>query len=659
MPSLKVNNLDEFKKAWEKAPELRSVLQKSFPDYYKQYQQGLLNVLYPKEQPKIEVKPSTPKTTKGPSIDTKIFTGAGKVLKPIAKTVVPGLSIANAIGNWNAPGSNWGSRTADTVSAIASFFPGVGTAVSAGTAILGEANRAINRKGAYDDTEYNKWVEQGGKFSPEYFNQDTLNRYTQHILNQNPSVDIKSLGEEVNKLNPDEYWGLAEQRLNSYDPTQGIQNVRSIPEPNNQIFNSKPVGSSITPTNSNLGIMTQSNIQPTLNPILGTSNQTLGAKPVVVDGMPTLTGEKIRVANNLNLDNLSNIIQGSNQMQNAPIPQQNNLNEYAQYIGQLQNQNQQVQQNLLNSYINALEEENKRQGWLNTVGQIGNDLATISPVITAGFVGPNGNYIEPNYVGRNPNERFRRDISELEKTQSKQLELQMALASNQAKQQQEGLKQIQNLEAAQALGNQLGINPAIFMNTDYGKAYLQQVINPQVTGQERRLDIYPETYADILKQRDTLAGNIDLANINNQADLQRALINAQAMRDQATIAGNIGLQRQILSDQNANYRAKLNAENEAYLKMLGYNNAKEVARIYANQGINLQQLKNQQDNSVEKAKVFADILGNSRTPQEALQYYNMLMGNTPMTQVVPPTSSGQGTTLTPQQYQTLLNLQRQ
>lgn len=659
MPSLKINNLDEFKKVWEKAPDMRIVLQKSFPEYYKQYQQGLLDVLYPKETkqtPKVEAKPSPTKTTKAPNVGTKVFTGVGKVLKPVVKGVIPGVSVANAIANWNAPGSNWGSRTADTVSAISSFFPGVGTAVSLGTATLGEANRAINKKGAYDDTEYNKWVEQGGNFSPEYFNQDTLDRYTQHILNQNPSLEIKAQGEEINKLNPDEYWGLAEQRLNSLDPTQAIQNIRSIPEPNNQILNPKQIGSSLTPSNSDLGITSQSNIQPTLNPIIDTSNQILGQIPLVVNNTPTLTGNEIRVANNLGLDNLQNILQGNNQMQNTPIPQQNNLNEYAQYIGQLQNQNRQMQESLLNSYLNAIQEENKQQGWLNTIERIGNDLATASPVITAGFIGPNGNYIEPNYVGENPNERFRRDIPQLDRTQSKQLELQMDLASKQTQQQQEILEQIQNLESAQALGNQLGVDPAIFMNTDYGQAYLQQIINPRVVGQERRLDVYPETYADILKQRDTLAGNIDLANINNQADLQRALINAQAMRDQAYIAGNMGLQRQLFSDQNANYRARLNAENEAYLKMLGYNNAKEVARIYANQGINLQQLKNQQDNSIEKAKVFANILGNSRTPQEALQYYNMLMGNTPMVQA--PTT-GQGSTLTPQQYQTLLNLQRQ
>ena len=228
------------------------------------------------------------------------------------------------------------------------------------------------------------------------------------------------------------------------------------------------------------------------------------------------------------------------------------------------------------------------------------------------------------------------------------------MAKELAEQRQANFQALQNLQAAQSLGQQMGVDPGIFLNTDYGKAYLEQIVNPSVVGKERRADIYPQTYANILTNRDKLAGDIDLANLNNQAQLQRTNINAQALRDQAAIAAQAGLQRQALSDTNANYRAQLAAQNEAYLKQLGYQNAKEIATIYANAGLNVAQYKAQQsqEDPLQKARVFADFLGNTATPEQAMQYYNTFFGAQPGVQNTVTTGG-----LTPQQAQILLNLQ--
>lgn len=628
MPSLRINNLEEFKKAWNNAPQLRDTLKKGFSNFYNQMTKEALDVLYPKEQPKVEVKPKT-------NTPKNVVSKTGGVLGKVARVGIPGLALYNTITNWNAPGATPQSRATDIISAGASFFPGIGTGVSIGTGLLGEAQRRIARGDNQQEVDTTS-------IDPRFINEQTIREYGSLLAKDQDVVKaVNELGEQIDQINPEEYWEAADNRIRGYE---------NISPPNNQIYYSAPSGSNLSPVKSSLGTGQPINNNQALNRIPEAS-PLIRPKTEDIEAPIPITGNMIRTANNLALEELANIARGNIQMQNTP---NTNLNNYAQYLGDVQRSNEQMQADLLGNYLAAIRQENKDQAMMNFVGNMANRLSSASPMITAGYVSSSGNYVEPYYVGKNLNKRFEQPIPQVDRTRSKELELQLGMAKELAAQRQANYQALQNLQAAQSLGQQMGVDPGIFLNTDYGKAYLEQIVNPSVVGRERRADIYPQTYANILTNRDKLAGDIDLANLNNQAQLQRTNINAQALRDQAAIAAQAGLQRQALSDTNANYRAQLAAQNEAYLKQLGYQNAKEIATIYANAGLNVAQYKAQQsqEDPLQKARVFADFLGNTATPEQAMQYYNTFFGAQPGVQNTVTTGG-----LTPQQAQILLNLQ--
>ena len=639
MPTLKINNIEEFTKAYERAPQLRTQLQKAFPDYYKQYTNNLMDVLYPKETPSQTNKA----TIKSPSGNTRnivdrVSKGVAPILKGIGRAILPVYQIGSTVSNWNAPGASPQSRTLDVVSSGASFFPGIGTGVAIGTSMLGALARDLNNNNISQDDL--------NKIDPRFINEDTLRRYGRQVSQEDFSSQINKLNQDINSLNPS-YWDEAEARLNNlnYTPSQG----------NNIPLNLSPLETSRTPVNNQIGITNQNNIQPLLNPISVPSISIDSLNSIIDGNKGSLSGGLIRNANNLGLQNLSEITQGNNIM--APIPQteQDNINQYAQLLGAMQRQSENTQAGLLNNYLEALRGKRQRQAINDFATNLGNQLVSAQPMITAGYVSSKGNYIEPGYVNVNYGDRFRQQSPRVDTTNSDIARLQMEYQQNLANNQLEYVKQLQNMEAARALGNQLGVNPGVFLNTDLGQQYLSSVTNPEVEGKERRLDIYPQTYADILKSRDEFGNEVDLANINNQAQLEKALINYNAILNQANISGQYNLRNQLISQMNQNYRAQLQANNESYLKQLGYQNAKDVANIYANAGINLAQFKAQNPDPTSNVRAFADILGNSRSPQEALLYYNMLMGNQQQAQQLPQQDNNG---LTIEQAQTLFNLLR-
>lgn len=206
---------------------------------------------------------------------------------------------------------------------------------------------------------------------------------------------------------------------------------------------------------------------------------------------------------------------------------------------------------------------------------------------------------------------------------------QQAAQLAQQKQQQDILKQqreyIDMVNAANALGEATGYDPRVFMNTDYGKAVIEQMIHPeaQATANIRETVGKAPTQAR-LKQAEQLQAGAN--QLDNTALTQQYAMIIQQAKDNAEMA------RTMAKEAGLNNRAAAQIEAQAYLTSLIQKGEDTRNRDKLENDIYLQAMKNKSAENV--ANIY-------RSPQEKseneqmINAWNILTGNgTPIPQAI-------------------------
>ena len=206
---------------------------------------------------------------------------------------------------------------------------------------------------------------------------------------------------------------------------------------------------------------------------------------------------------------------------------------------------------------------------------------------------------------------------------------QQAAQLAQQKQQQDILKQqreyIDMVNAAQALGNATGYDPNIFLNSDYGKAVIEQMIHPeaQATANIRETVGKAPTQAR-LKQAEQLQAGAN--QLDNTALTQQYAMIIQQAKDDAEMA------RTMAKEAGLNSRAVAQIEAQAYLTSLIQKGEDTRSKNKLENDIVLQAMKNKSAENV--ANIY-------RSPQEKseseqmINAWNILTGNgTPIPQAI-------------------------
>ena len=206
---------------------------------------------------------------------------------------------------------------------------------------------------------------------------------------------------------------------------------------------------------------------------------------------------------------------------------------------------------------------------------------------------------------------------------------QQAAQLAQQKQQQDILKQqreyIDMVNAAQALGNATGYDPRIFMNTDFGKAVIEEMIHPeaQATANIRETVGKAPTQAR-LKQAEQLQAGAN--QLDNTALTQQYAMIIQQAKDNAEMA------RTMAKEAGLNNRAAAQIEAQAYLTSLIQSGEDTRNRDKLENDIYLQAMKNKSAENV--ANIYRSPQQKSESEQ-MINAWNILTGNgTPIPQAI-------------------------
>lgn len=198
---------------------------------------------------------------------------------------------------------------------------------------------------------------------------------------------------------------------------------------------------------------------------------------------------------------------------------------------------------------------------------------------------------------------------------------QQAAQLAQQKQQQDILKQqreyIDMVNAANALGEATGYDPRVFMNTDYGKAVIEQMIHPeaQATANIRETVGKAPTQAR-LKQAEQLQAGANkqdeialeqqykamIANIDNNARLMQTQMEQAGMdrRTAATLANQAAINQ--YTQMMESFRTFGGYQSPREMKETQQQNQVDIANIYANRSSGSQQLPIGQQVYIEAVK---------------------------------------------------------
>ena len=206
---------------------------------------------------------------------------------------------------------------------------------------------------------------------------------------------------------------------------------------------------------------------------------------------------------------------------------------------------------------------------------------------------------------------------------------QQAAQLAQQKQQQDILKQqreyIDMVNAANALGEATGYDPRVFMNTDYGKAVIEQMIHPeaQATANIRETVGKAPTQAR-LKQAEQLQAGAN--QLDNTALTQQYAMIIQQAKDNAEMA------RTMAKEAGLNNRAAAQIEAQAYLTSLIQSGEDTRNRDKLENDIYLQAMKNKSAENV--ANIYRSPQQKSESEQ-MINAWNILTGNgTPIPQAI-------------------------
>lgn len=342
---------------------------------------------------------------------------------------------------------------------------------------------------------------------------------------------------------------------------------------------------------------------------------------------------------------INKLDQNSNQGENRMASN----NPYIQFdAGQFiqPTQQQMIDYNAMLNNFNQAMDRDARQNQVNALVNSFGALGTPSRKAPIYYVGANGDLRaieldQPSQVQPLPT-----NISTNTDKFLGQLKIQQAQQAQQAaqqKQQLDILKQqreyIDMMNAANALGNATGYDPRVFMNTDYGKAVIEQMIHPEAQASANiRETIGKAPTQARLKQAEQLQAGANkqdeialeqqykamIANIDNNARIMQTQMEQNGLdrRTAATLANQAAINQFTQLNQNLRTNAELG--NALQLQGMRNQGAENVANIYRSP-----QKKSDEENQMQ---IWNTLVGSGTPIPQAIKYMQVMFPNFGTTQ---------------------------
>ena len=643
MVNVRFSNYEQFVKFFRNAPRnIQNILYKAYPDFAARMTNDYMNATKKIAETASKVKDTASSVAQGISGSApkqigmvKETTKAGSKLGTIAKggARLATRALAPIQGAVNVFNPN--SDTIDKLSGLGMIGAGIGAiagapaaAPIAGGLLIGDLLKKevaapvgdlIGRKLYGTGDEYN--IYQAGDLIDPYnpdLNIDTAGRakidaYNRNIIaQQHQNLDqaiadnqeeqkawdemIRKSPEEINQVNNDYFGGsypsdpTANYRITSHTSQNGREGGLNNFQDNLYLNQFKPsLNSIIEPVNySNL-------YQQRANKIINQLDQ--------------------------------NANQGENRMASNNPYIQFDAGQFAQPT-----QQQMIDYNAMLNNFNQAMDRDARQNQVNALVNSLGALGTPDRKAPIYYVGANGDLRaieldQPSQVQPLPT-----NISSNTDKFLGQLKIQQAQQAAQLaqqKQQQDILKQqreyIDMVNAANALGEATGYDPRVFMNTDYGKAVIEQMIHPeaQATANIRETVGKAPTQARLKQAEQLQAGATQL---DNTALTQQYAMIIQQAKDDAEMA------RTMAKEAGLNSRAVAQIEAQVYLTSLIQRGEDTRSRDKLKNDIYLQAMKNKSAENV--ANIYRSPQQKSENEQ-MINAWNILTGNgTPIPQAI-------------------------
>ena len=634
MVNVRFSNYEQFLDFFRNAPRnIQNILYKAYPDFAARMTKDYMNATTPKQ-----VSGSTPKQI-GMAKDT--VKGTGKVAEEAVKNTAKTVSTAGKIGSKLAGIAKGGvgiagkviapiqgisnlispnSDTTDILSGIgmlgagtaaifgAPYAAGAAATLGVGDMLKKYAAAPLGEKIGEAIWKHNNpdWVDR------TYQAGDLIDPYDPNLNIQDPEK-IKAYNERILAQQHKDIDNAIEANVAEQEAWDKM--INNNPEAVRQINNDYFGGSYPSNPVSDYGIYPQitQNAQDAQEGGLNQIQDNLyleqykpSLKPIVEP--VNYSNEYLASQNNLINQLYQNANQGEQQMSMNNPYDLGGLRPYAQIdnpqFAPVPNQPQGIDYQMMLQQFNEAMDKDARQNQVNTLVNAFGALGTPTRKAPIYYVGANGDLraIEQDQAGQV--QPLPTNISSNADKFLGQLKIQQAQQAQQAAQQKQQLDVLQQqreyidmINAAQALGNATGYDPRVFMNTDYGKAVIEQMIHPeaQASANIRETIGKAPTQATLkaAEQRGETAGKLDEIQLGKQFDAMIANINNNAkMEEQAMIQS--GMDRRTaaqLANQSAinqytqlmnNFRTNAELNNALQLQQMRGQNALSVADIYAN-----------------------------------------------------------------------------
>lgn len=501
-----------------------------------------------------------------------------------------------------------------------------------------------------EDAKYKAWEGQLDNFGydPNYFK--TVNREEakkvfdykankiQSQLSEQQEANKKAIEEKNRNLANLEYMDkILTGQIPLNNPPQDNLNFTNIPQ---QAQNAQQGG-----LNNNL-----------ISQVPINNQQALTGQQIASPSIPNITTNSnlYNIGAQMDLQDLYNRVQQPQQVQQvAPGPVDNTgLQAYMNFLGQ-QNQAAQLQsqqaRSIYEDLINQYQQAARRDEQTNLLNNVVNNLSQIGrqarPPIY--FVDAKGNMqsiqVEqptqyqplPTNTRTNVNQ-----FANMLKLRQLQAEAANKVNNNQA-------QQVRDALTAQALGEQFGVNPLVFLDEKTRGNYLQYIVNPNIANQAqfaREAGLVPlTTQGKIAEQQAKIAGDLEIENLK----------------------GKYGLAEQGLENTGALRKTQVQGDYDYAVQRLRNSSAEEIARIT---GANQREALRLEDalksnNPIEQMKavgVIMNAMGQTGDYTGGLNAFNLLRGANLFNPKAPqqPLIVPNNTTMTPEQYQALVNAGR-
>ena len=643
MVNVRFSNYEQFVKFFRNAPRnIQNILYKAYPDFAARMTNDYMNATKKIAETASKVKDTASSVAQGISGSApkqigmvKETTKAGSKLGTIAKggARLATRALAPIQGAVNVFNPN--SDTIDKLSGLGMIGAGIGAiagapaaAPIAGGLLIGDLLKKevaapvgdlIGRKLYGTGDEYN--IYQAGDLIDPYnpdLNIDTAGRAKIDAYNRNIIAQQHQ--------NLDQAIADNQEEQKAWD-----EMIRKSPEEINQVNNDYFGGSYPSDPTANYGITSQTSqnsqegglnnfqdnlylnqFKPSLNSII---------EPVNYSNLYQQRANKI--INQLD----QNANQGENRMASNNPYIQFDAGQFAQPT-----QQQMIDYNAMLNNFNQAMDRDARQNQVNALVNSLGALGTPDRKAPIYYVGANGDLRaieldQPSQVQPLPT-----NISSNTDKFLGQLKIQQAQQAAQLaqqKQQQDILKQqreyIDMVNAANALGEATGYDPRVFMNTDYGKAVIEQMIHPeaQATANIRETVGKAPTQARLKQAEQLQAGATQL---DNTALTQQYAMIIQQAKDDAEMA------RTMAKEAGLNSRAVAQIEAQVYLTSLIQRGEDTRSRDKLKNDIYLQAMKNKSAENV--ANIYRSPQQKSENEQ-MINAWNILTGNgTPIPQAI-------------------------